>query len=291
MASTGYWPTADCGDIGDLRTRRHGRRNHAFQHLCRDDDGLACRSCLARDLLLQTRHALDRHLNTKIAARHHERVAGDYDGIKIVDSRRLLDLHDDRRTIADDLLGFQHVLGALHERERDPVRPDLERTIEVGMILFRQRRDRQQRIGQTDALAAGQRAARDHLGLDATVAGLLHAHADLAVVEQQHIALGDGVENLRMWQVPARGGTRRRIKVEDERRAVIHEHPPAVEFAEPELRPLQVAQHADGVTVFLGHRADGLGVGARGFVRRVAHIDAEHVDARQHEAFHHFRSR
>ncbi len=81
--------------------------------------------------------------------------------------RGLFDLHDDRGAVADDALGFEHVLVALHERQRDPVGADGQRTVEVGVILFSECADGEQRVGQADALAGGERAAGDDFGDDA----------------------------------------------------------------------------------------------------------------------------
>ncbi len=90
IASTGYCPTADSADsmtasapsntaVATSETSARvgtGARDHAFQHLRRDDDRLTGGAGLARDLLLQAGHLLDRHLDAEIAARNHEAVGG-----------------------------------------------------------------------------------------------------------------------------------------------------------------------------------------------------------------------
>src|SRR5271163_1408881 len=60
-----------------------------------------------------------------------------------------------RQAIACDALDLDHVLGPLHERQRDPVDVLLERRVEIGAILRRHRRSRQRRVGQADAFLVG----------------------------------------------------------------------------------------------------------------------------------------
>ncbi len=163
-----------------------------------DHDGLTGFAGLARDLLLQAGDALNGHFDAEITAGNHEAVTGRDDGVEVVDGRRLLDLDDDGGAVADDASGFEHVFMALHERERNPIGADGERAIEIGVIFFGQCADGEKRVGQADPLAGGERAAGDDLSCDAALGGALHAHPDLAVVEEQDVAGCDGFENLRM---------------------------------------------------------------------------------------------
>ena len=117
------------------------------------------------------------------------------------------------------------------------------------------------------------------------------AHAQLAVVEQQHVPRLDGLEDLRVRQEHALRRARLLGAVEAEDGAVVDEHAAAGEFADAELRPLQVGQHADRVAMALGDPTHGILQRARRLVRGMAHVDAEHVDAREEQAFDHFRGR
>ena len=216
-ASTGNLPAAEFrrqhdgvgafvdggGDVGDFGAGRHRRLDHRFQHLGRDHHRLAGAARHARHLLLQARHALQRQFDAEIAARHHQRVGGLDDVGEAVDRLRLLDLGHHRGAAADHLLGFEHVVGALHEGQRDPVDAGDQRRLEVGAVLRRHRRDRQVGVGQADALAVGHLAA-DH---DARHRVLFEVSSrdqpHLAVVEQQRMARPQRRQDLRMREMDA----------------------------------------------------------------------------------------
>ncbi len=93
-----------------------------------------------------------------------------------------------RGAAADHLLGFDHVVGALHEGQRNPVDAGDQRRLEVGAVLRRHRRDRQVGVGQADALAVGHPAADHDAGHRVLLRGLLRDQPHLAVVEQQRVA-------------------------------------------------------------------------------------------------------
>jgi hypothetical protein len=57
--------------------------------------------------------------------------------------------------------------------------------------------------GQADALAAAQQAGAEHFCVDTHVAGLDHAQLQLAVVEQQRVALLHGFKYLGVGQLNA----------------------------------------------------------------------------------------
>ena len=190
--------------------------------------------------------------------------------------------------LADELARELHVLAALHERQRHPVDAEAQREIEVLLVLVGERPDRQHGVGQADALAARQRAADQHGGIDARGALLGHAHADLAVVEQQRVPGLDRLEDLRMRQEHALGPavalradrsgrwrprSRRRARRRYCRRGTSG---PAGRTgcrsaARSWPRPLRTA----ACTFFTRSK------------ERVAHVDAEHVDARLEQALDH----
>ena len=77
-------------------------------------------------------------------------------------------------------------------------------------------------------------------------------------------------------------------RVEAEDRAVVDEHAAAAELAEAELRPLQVGSMPIGWRCLLADRAHGVACSfSRQVVRRMAHVDAEDVDARHEQALDH----
>ena len=58
--------------------------------------GMLCCARGERDLLLRARHALERHLEAEIAARHHHRVAGVENAVEVVERLRAFELCDER---------------------------------------------------------------------------------------------------------------------------------------------------------------------------------------------------
>src|SRR5690606_13726482 len=118
-----------------------------------------------------------------------------------------------------------------------------------------------------------------------------HAHAQLAVVEQQGVSRLDRLEDLRMGQEHALGRADVLVRVEAEQAAFAEKDAAAFDLADAELRPLQVAQDADGALELHLSISHGRVQLARGFVRRMAHVDAEHVDAALEQALQHLRIR
>ncbi len=101
---------------------------------------------------------LERHFDAEVAARHHHRVGDGEDVVETLDRLRLFDLGHHQRAIAGDRLHLDDVLGALDERQRDPVDALLQRRGEIGAVLFGHRRGRDRRVGQADALLVGDAA-------------------------------------------------------------------------------------------------------------------------------------
>ena len=169
-------------------------------------------------------HALERHLDPEIAARHHQGVGQVEDLVQPGHRLRLLDLGHHHGAPAGDLLGLGDILRPLDERQRHPVDAGVERGLEIGAVLRGQRRERDHGVGQADALAVRQLAAdldpRDDVGgIDR---GRHQPH--LAVVEQQGMARHGGGEDFRMRQLGAGLVTRGRIRIEREGGAVLQRH-------------------------------------------------------------------
>ncbi len=292
-ASTGYCPDAEFrrqhhrvgavenrgGDVGNFGARRHRAGDHRFQHLGGDDDRLAGAAAGPRHLLLHAGDFFQRHFDAEIAARHHQRI-GEFENVGQPRHRlRLLDLGHHRGAAARDLLGFGNILGALNERQRDPIHPGVERGFKIGDVLRRQRRQRHDGIRQAHALAVRHFAADFDLRHDARGRHVGRHQTQLAVVDQQRVARLDGGENFRMRQLHALGVAGRRIGIEREILALVDFRRAVLEGAEPQLRPLQVDQNADRPAVLGLDFADVRHQFAHPLVRGVAHIDAEHVGA------------
>ena len=94
------------------------------------------------DLLLHARHLLERHLETEVAARHHDALRDLEDGREVAHGGRSLDLCDERDHAAGrihDVAGRGHVLGGLDKAQRDEVDAQLKPEPQVGGILRRSR--------------------------------------------------------------------------------------------------------------------------------------------------------
>ena len=82
------------GDIGDLRPRRNGRRDHGFHHLRGHDHDFVLMARFLNDQLLQAGELRKAHLHAQIAARHHHAIAGFDHGGQILDRLGALDFGD-----------------------------------------------------------------------------------------------------------------------------------------------------------------------------------------------------
>ena len=192
---------------------------------------------------------------------------------------RLLDLGHDGGAAARDLLCLGDVFRALDEGERHPVDAGVERSIEIGAVLLRQRRERHRRVGKAYAFAVRQFAADLDARDDALVVHLGRDKPYLAVIEQERMARLDGGEDLGVRQVRALGVAGRGIIIEDENLAIGERGRTGCEAADPELGPLKVDQNADRAAVLALDVADRRHELAHAVVGGVTHIDAEDVGA------------
>ena len=116
------------------------------------------------------------------------------------------------------------------------------------------------------------------------------AQADLAVVKHKVVAGLDGIENLLMRQEHALGRARRFVAIQNQHGFFSKRNASRREFANAELGALQVSQDADGVAMPGGAGAHGVVKSFGAVVGRVAHVDAEHIDARNKKPLDHFGS-
>ena len=151
----GYDPLADSADSitasapsnTACATSRRLRRGSASGAVIMDSSiwvatttGLPALRAARHDLLLQPRHPFQRHFHAQIAARHHQRVGQFQDAVQACQRLGLFDLGQHAGAALHDLFQFGHVLGPLHEAQRDPVHPQFQRRVQVGAILGRHRR-------------------------------------------------------------------------------------------------------------------------------------------------------
>jgi len=141
--------------------------------------------------LLPQRDFLGPELHAEIAARDHDAV-GDVDDLgESIERLRLLDLrdHGDRDAVdGEQALGFEHVLGPTHERQRDVIEAVAQRESDVDLVLLGERGRGDVDTGQVDALVVLQDAAGDDDRLDLVGADLGDREREVAVVEQDLVA-------------------------------------------------------------------------------------------------------
>jgi hypothetical protein len=242
-----------------------------------DDHRLAGRAGGAQDPPLDARHPLGRHLDPEVAARDHHRVRAGHDLLEPPDRRRLLELGHDRRPAAGERPDLVHVLRPLDEGERHPVDAQPEREVEVAAVLPGQGRDRQHGADHAHALAVRERPAGDHPRVGEVGAAVLDGEPDLAVVQQQVTAWRERGEDLGVRQPRPTQVAGPVVEVEAEGRPGLQPDRAGGEGSDPELRALQVEQHADRPAHRPLHVADRLEPGSVVVVAAVAEVQPEHV--------------
>ena len=278
------------GHVRDFGPRRRRAFDHRFEHLRGDHHRLAAAAGGGNDPLLDRRHFLGIEFDTQVTARHHDPVGQLDDFLQPVNRGGLFDLGHQRAIAAHQAAGLGHVLGPLDEGQGDPVGPVLHREGEIPAVLLGQRGDRHHGIGHVHALAVHDHPADLGRTEDRVLAGLDHLQPQLAIVDQQPLALLQHPEQFRVGQADAAVIARFGIAVEGEVAGMADHRLAALELADAQLRPLQVAQdrhRAAHILFDLADRGDGFAVS---FVIAVAHVDAERVGPGQQQLLDHFRA-
>ena len=192
--------------------------------------------------------------------------------------------------LADELARELHVLAALHERQRHPVDAEAQREIEVLLVLLGERPDRQHGVGQADALAARQRAADQHRGVDARRRSCRSTRMRILPSSSSSVWPGSTASKIcgcgrNTRSAPPSLSVVSKRKVAPSASAT--RSPPMLptrnfgpcRSAQDADRPAEVGLRGAHGRVHLLHHVEG----------GVAHVDAEHVDARLEQALDHLR--
>ncbi|MDT4851699.1 hypothetical protein FQZ97_858900 [compost metagenome] len=194
------------------------------------------------------------------------------------DRRGLLDLGHEEGLALDQLTGLEDVLGALDERQGDPVDPQVQAEVQVAAILLGQWAELQHRFGHVDALAIRQFAAGDYFGKHRVGLFAGHLQAQATVVEQQAHARLQRLDDFRVRQVDPAGVARGAVQVQAKGLAALQIDLAGGKAADPQFRPLQVHEDADRHVQLLLHFAHpGVALGVVG-VFAVAEVEAEQID-------------
>ena len=223
---------------------------------------------------------MDRQFHPQIAACHHDPVRnGQNLGIGLYGGG-LFDLRQDRGPALGQIARLDHILGALHKGQGQPVDAQLAGEFQILAVLVRQRRDGKQDIGHVHALAVGNRATHRDGAIGKIRTAGIDLEPDLPVIDQQRGTGFQGRENLGMRQVHAVDRAGGRIKVHPEGCA-IHQLCRAIgKDADAQLWPLQVGQNGDGAACVRLDLADDHMACADIGMRAVTHVQAEHIGTR-----------
>ncbi len=253
--------------------------DHGFKHLRSYDHRLGGGPAFAHHALLQRRHVLYRQFHAKIATRHHDSINLGQDGVEIGHGGGLFDLDHDGGTAFDQFARLDHVLGALHEAEREPVDTKFAGKFQVHAVFFGERGQRQHHVRHVHALAVGDDTAGDDLCFGEIRAAFQHPQPDVAVIDQQARAGFKCRKNLGVGQVHAVDGAGRFVQIEPKPCAVLQVLFAIGKGADAQFRPLKVGKDGDGAAHLFFDLADDPVLVADTCMIPVAHVEAEHIRA------------
>ena len=202
--------------------------------------------------------------------------------------RRLLDLGHDARSVAHDLACLHDVGKALDERQRKPVDAEGQSEVEISTVLFSQRRQFKDGIGNVDALAVRDGTAGHDLGDDRVIVEALDLELEAAIVDQQPMAGKRRGEDFRVRQGDRLGVAVAAAGNEADQFAGAHLDAAVLDGADADLRALQVLQDADRAADIVLEVADGLVYRGMILVEAVRKVQPEDIDAGQKQAAKHF---
>src|SRR5829696_8128852 len=287
FSASAIWCDAAAIASDPVGAGRHRGGDHRFEHLGRDHHRLAEASRGAGDALLQARHLPERHLDPEVAAGDHHGVRRVEDVVEAADRLRLLELRHDERAPARHLAPLRHVLRPLHEGHADPVDAGVDRGFEVGAVLLGHGRDRDLGVGQVDALAVRDSAADRDPRDGAPGLHLLDLESQLAVVDEDAVALLERAEDLGVGQEDALRVAGALVRIENEAGALLQHRGIAAEGAHPELRPLEVGQDRDRPPEARLDLPDGADLLAQPVAGEMAHVEPEGIGAGLEQLGHH----
>jgi len=142
---------------------------HGLEHLCRANDGLASDVALCDHHLLCDEDLAGGDLDTEVTTSHHDAVSFPQNLIEVVHTLLVFDLGNDLDVLAllpEDLANGSDVAAAADEGGEDHVDTVLNTKSQVGLVLLRQRRKINVRLGQVNTLLRGDLAIVDTLALE-----------------------------------------------------------------------------------------------------------------------------
>ena len=267
-----------------FRARRPRLGRHRLEDLGGDDHRNAVAACGARDLFLRARHALERHLEPEVAARHHHRVARGENLVQVLDRLRALELRDERHVRAarfgHQLPRLSQIRLRLHEADCDHVDAERQAEAQIVGVLRRDGRHRQRHAGRRDAFVLADGAAFDDDGVNLLAVGADDPELDEPVGEEQSIAgtdiLREAGERCRQparfaWRI-ARRNHQLVARLDDDRLA-------AFDRAGADFRPAEILKDRHDSPRALCRGADAREGCRLRLLRAVREVEAEDVGA------------
>src|SRR6266853_169412 len=195
--------------IADLGARGPRLDRHRFENLRRQNDGNALPPRAPCDVFLRRRDALERHLETEVAARDHHALARRQDLVEMIERLRTFELRDERRvagmSFGQKASRLTQIVGRLNEAEGHHVDAQGHARVQIIDILPRDGRRRQCYAWRIDAFVLAKLSALDDGRLYPLSVGRLDAQFDEAIREQQRIARLDVArETFKRGREPAR---------------------------------------------------------------------------------------
>src|SRR5215210_2189689 len=245
----GVGPVEDrVGHVGDLGARRTGVPDHGVEHLGGHDNGLAAAPAPRPYALLLYGDSLGGELDREIPARHHDAVRCPNDVLDVVYGLVLLDLGDDGRVAAEFLdlfFDLPDLVSRAHERHRHPVGAEfLHPETQILDVLRREAPYGEGRVGEVEPLVGRDRAAFEDFAGDLAVLDALDPQPDEAVVYEQTMA-GTHVVGQALVRGREPASVAREVSGGQHDPATLHELRVALDFAGPDLGPLNVLQDGD----------------------------------------------
>ena len=165
-----------------------------MKHLGRRYHDFLGAHCLEDDPLLQDGHDLGSRFDRKISARHHNSIGGIEDVAEIIHGLGLFYLCNQERPASkfpDQISRLSAVGGAADEGQRHQVHAALDAKLQVGNVLFRNRRDGDVGAGQVDSLTLSQRSAVNNARADVAELGVHDFEHNFAVVDEDAVSRMD----------------------------------------------------------------------------------------------------
>ena len=268
--------------------------DHGFQHLGGCEHRHPCLHRPADDLLLQGGNRLGSHLHPHVAARDHQTIRRIGDLVEVLDGLGTLDLGDQPGIGA--LLLHQppqsaKVLGSPHERQRNVVCFVLQRTRQVLQVLLGESIPGHLGAREVDAFVRLQETTVHHLGVDLRPGHLQHAQLEVAIVQEDALLPPDILGQVLVGGADTDYPVTLRLPSHDTRlggddHALIRLQPDRLgilERAHPDLRPLQIHEHAEALLQAAVHTADPADHPCNLCWLAVGRVDPKHVHARHGE--------